>query len=163
MRRLNAVALDLPGLFRIERQRLGDARGYLSRLFCADELAEQGWNGPVAQINLTHTRARGTVRGLHFQHPPHAEMKLVSCLRGEVWDVAVDLRAGSPTFLQWRSARLSAENGHALLIPADAVHATYNETAEPAKILAILSPAVDGDGYAAVDVAAEEPWASLRP
>lgn len=122
MRRLNAVALDLPGLFRIERQRLGDARGSLSRLFCAEELAEQGWGGPIAQINHTHTRAPGTVRGLHFQHPPHAEMKLVSCLRGEVWDVALDLRASSPTFLQWRAARLSAENGHALLIPAGFAH-----------------------------------------
>lgn len=122
MRRLDAVALDLAGLFRIGRQRLGDARGSLSRLFCADELAEQGWSGPIAQINHTHTRSRGTVRGLHFQHPPHAEMKLVSCLRGEVWDVAVDLRAGSPTFLQWRAERLSAENGQALLIPAGFAH-----------------------------------------
>lgn len=122
MRRLDAVPLELPGLFRIGRHRLGDARGSLSRLFCAEELAEQGWSGPIAQINLTHTRARGTVRGLHFQHPPHAEMKLVSCLRGEVWDVAVDLRAGSPTFLQWRAERLSAENGQALLIPAGCAH-----------------------------------------
>ena len=122
MRRLQAQALDLPGLYRISRTRLGDERGHLARLFCAEELAEQGWIAPVAQINVTHTRARGTVRGLHFQHPPHAEMKLVSCLRGEVWDVAVDLRAGSPTFGRWQAQHLSAENGHAMLIPPGFAH-----------------------------------------
>ena len=82
----------LAGLKRVRRNRLGDSRGFLARLFCADELAEAGWTGPVAQVNHTRTRQRGSVRGLHFQRPPHAEMKLVHCLRGEVWDVAVDLR-----------------------------------------------------------------------
>jgi dTDP-4-dehydrorhamnose 3,5-epimerase len=95
----------------------GDSRGYLVRLFCAEELAGAGWARPVAQVNHTYTTGRGAVRGMHFQHPPHAEMKLVACIRGEVWDVAVDIRAGSPTFLQWHAERMSAENGVALLIP----------------------------------------------
>lgn len=122
MKRLAVTDLPLSGLKRVERQHLGDARGFLSRLFCADELAEAGWNGPVAQINQTLTRRCGAVRGMHFQYPPHAETKLVSCLGGAVFDVAVDLRKGSPTFLRWHAQELSAENRLALLIPAGFAH-----------------------------------------
>jgi dTDP-4-dehydrorhamnose 3,5-epimerase len=122
MNRFEIGDTPLAGLKSVQRQRLGDARGFLSRLFCADELRAAGWDAPIAQINHTHTARRGTVRGLHFQHPPHAEIKLVSCLRGEVLDVAVDLRAGSPTFLQWHAQRLSADNGCALLIPRGFAH-----------------------------------------
>ena len=87
-----------------------------------EELAQAGWTRPVAQANLTLTRTRGTVRGMHYQLPPDAEMKLVRCVRGEVWDVAVDLRHGSPTFLQWHAERLSADNMAALLIPEGCAH-----------------------------------------
>ena len=117
MTRFSIKELSLVGLKLIERKRLGDARGYLSRLFCRDELAAAGWHKPVAQINHTNTALRGTVRGMHYQTPPHAEMKVVTCIRGEVWDVAVDLRAHSPTFLQWQAQILSADNTYALLIP----------------------------------------------
>ena len=122
MSRFTVTDLPLAGLKRVQRQRLGDNRGFLARLFCADELASTGWTKPVAQINHTYTAKQGTVRGMHFQRPPHAETKLVSCIRGEVWDVAVDLRAGSPTFLHWHAERLSAENGCALLIPEGFAH-----------------------------------------
>ena len=122
MNRLICLATPLPGLMRIERHRMADARGAFSRLFCADELAEAGWTDPIAQINHSHTTHRGTVRGMHYQRPPHAEMKLVSCLQGEVWDVAVDLRHGSPTFLQWHAQPLSEDNGCALLIPPGFAH-----------------------------------------
>jgi len=115
-------ATPLAGVMRVRRQPIGDARGSLTRLFCADELAAAGWHGAIAQLNLTLTARRGTVRGLHFQRPPHAETKLVSCLRGEVFDVAVDLRRGSPTFLRWHGVRLSADNGCALLIPEGCAH-----------------------------------------
>lgn len=122
MSRLTLSALPLVGLTLVQRQRMGDARGFLSRLFCAEELLVAGWTRPVAQINHTYTARRGTVRGMHFQRAPHAEMKLVSCLRGEVWDVAVDLRLGSSTFLRWHAQRLSADNGRALLIPEGFAH-----------------------------------------
>ena len=122
MSRFAITDLPLPGLKCIERQRMGDARGYLARLFCADELRAAGWTRPVAQINHTCTATKGTVRGLHFQHPPHAEMKLVSCIRGEVFDVAVDIRRDSQTFLRWRGERLSAGNNRALLIPEGFAH-----------------------------------------
>ena len=106
----------------VERQQLGDSRGFLSRLFCAEEIAAAGWHKPIAQINQTLTQKQGTIRGIHFQRPPYAEMKLVSCLRGAVWDVVVDLRAGSPTFLQWHAEELSAANHRALLIPEVFAH-----------------------------------------
>lgn len=120
--RLEIHDTPIAGLRRIVSIRLGDARGHLARLFCAEELAQAGWTRPVAQANLTLTRTRGTVRGMHYQLPPDAEMKLVRCVRGEVWDVAVDLRHGSPTFLQWHAERLSADNMAALLIPEGCAH-----------------------------------------
>lgn len=122
MNRFTITDLPLAGLKRIQRQSLGDNRGYLTRLFCAEELASSGWMKPIAQVNHTYTAKKGTVRGMHFQHLPHAEMKLVSCIRGEVWDVAVDLRMNSPTFLHWHAERLSGENGCALLIPEGFAH-----------------------------------------
>lgn len=114
--------LPLHGLKLVERKRVGDSRGSLSRLFCAEELAAAGWVNPIAQVNHSCTAKRGTVRGLHYQLTPHSEMKLVSCLRGEVWDVAVDVRANSPTFLCWHAEHLSAINGRALLIPEGFAH-----------------------------------------
>lgn len=122
MNRLAITDLPLAGLKLVERQRLGDTRGYFSRLFCARELAICGWTKAIAQINQTQTARCGTVRGLHFQHPPHAEMKLIQCLRGSILDVAVDLRAGSATFLRWHAVMLSADNGRALLIPEGFAH-----------------------------------------
>lgn len=122
MKRFTVLDTPLAGLQLVQRQKLQDARGFLSRLFCAEELAAAGWHGPVAQINHTCTRQAGTVRGLHYQKAPHAEIKLVSCLRGAVWDVAVDLRPDSPTYLRWHAEELSADNGHALLIPQGFAH-----------------------------------------
>lgn len=122
MSRFAISDLPLVGLKRITRQRLGDQRGFLCRMFCAEELTVAGWKKQVAQINHTVTAKRGSVRGLHYQMPPHAEMKLVSCIRGEVWDVAVDLRTSSSTFLQWHAEQLSADNGHAVLIPEGFAH-----------------------------------------
>jgi dTDP-4-dehydrorhamnose 3,5-epimerase len=122
MSRFDIAALPLTGLKRITRQRLGDARGFLARVFCAEELAAVGWSRPIAQINHSNTAVCGTVRGMHYQKPPCAEAKLVSCLRGSVWDVAVDLRPGSPTFLYWHAETLSVDNGCAMLIPEGFAH-----------------------------------------
>lgn len=122
MSRFTTSATPLAGLHCVQRQRIEDERGFLSRLFCAEELASSGWHGAIAQINHTCTRRAGTVRGLHYQRPPHAEIKLVSCVRGRVWDVAVDLRPDSPTYLRWHAEELSADNGRALLIPEGFAH-----------------------------------------
>lgn len=112
----------LDGLKLVERCRMGDARGFFSRFYCADELQEAGLQDPVVQINHTATERRGTVRGMHFQKPPHAEDKIVSVLRGDILDVAVDLRRGSPTFLRWHGEHLSAQNGRSMLIPKGFAH-----------------------------------------
>ncbi len=122
MSRFTLKGLPLPGLVLVKRHPLTDERGFLSRIFCNQELAAAGWTQPVAQINHTQTARRGTVRGLHYQRAPHGETKLVSCLCGEVWDVAVDLRAESPTFLGWHAEFLSKDNGHAMLIPQGFAH-----------------------------------------
>lgn len=112
----------IPGVTGLQRHPRGDQRGYLERLFCLDELAPILTGRRIVQINHTLTTKAGTLRGLHFQHPPHAEMKLVSCLRGAVHDVAVDLRADSPTFAQHHAEVLSAENHRTLVIPEGCAH-----------------------------------------
>jgi len=138
MSRFEVSEMPLVGVMCVTRQRMGDARGFLSRLFCADELAAAGWTWPIAQINHSYTAKAGTVRGMHYQHLPHAEAKLVTCLRGRVWDVAVDLRAGSPTFLQWCAQELSAENGAALLIPPGCAHG-FQTLSEDVELLYVHS------------------------
>lgn len=106
----------------MERRPIKDQRGFFSRFFCAEEFGEAGFSKCIAQINHSHTIKKGAVRGLHFQYPPHAEAKIVSCLRGEVFDVAVDIRKGSPTFLKWHGEILSAVNQRSLLIPEGFAH-----------------------------------------
>lgn len=114
--------LPLPGLKLIKRNRAGDKRGFLQRMYCQEILAKNGILEQIAQINLTLTHLAGAVRGMHFQYPPYAETKIVSCLRGQVFDVAVDLRQGSPTFLQWFGEVLSPELNNSLLIPKGFAH-----------------------------------------
>ena len=122
MNRFTVSSLPLDGLKLLRRQRLNDSRGYLERLFCAEELAVAGWSKHVTQINRTLTVKCGAVRGMHYQKPPSAEMKLVTCICGEIWDVAIDLRADSATFLQWHAEILSADNNCTLLIPEGFAH-----------------------------------------
>ena len=115
-------ATPLAGLWRVQRLRKGDTRGFFSRFFDAASFADAGWPGKIEQINHTRTERAGTVRGMHFQREPHAEWKYVSCLAGAVFDVAVDLRAKSATYGQWFGTVLSEENGESLLIPAGFAH-----------------------------------------
>jgi dTDP-4-dehydrorhamnose 3,5-epimerase len=106
----------------IERAPVHDERGTFERLFDADKLAAAKVSMIVAQANRSVTVSRGTIRGLHFQRPPHTETKLVSCLNGRIFDVAVDLRPGSPSFLGWHAEELSESNHRSLLIPAGFAH-----------------------------------------
>lgn len=112
----------IQSLISIQRKPIGDHRGYLERIFCSEELKSLIPGKNIIQINHTLTAKRGVVRGMHFQHPPHAETKFISCLRGEVFDVAVDLRRDSPTFLCWHSEILSADNHKTLIIPEGFAH-----------------------------------------
>lgn len=119
---LNASRTALDGVLRVDADPRRDERGAFTRLFCATELAPLLGERRIVQINLSLTRQAGAVRGLHFQHPPHAEMKLVRCVRGRVWDVVVDLRRESPTFLRWHGELLSAANQRMLVIPEGCAH-----------------------------------------
>lgn len=120
--RFDIIATPIDGLRVLQHKPIGDSRGYLERLFCMDELKGLLAGRRIEQVNHTLTASRGTVRGLHFQHEPHAETKFVHCLHGEIFDVAVDLRRGSPTFLHWHAELLSAENHRALVIPEGFAH-----------------------------------------
>lgn len=100
----------------------GDPRGSFARLFCEAELAALLGARRIVQVNLSRTSEAGALRGLHYQRPPHAEMKLIRCLRGRVWDVAVDLRAGSPTLGQWHGVELSALDANMMVIPEGCAH-----------------------------------------
>lgn len=122
MSRLVLEPTGLADLYEVERVRLGDARGFFSRFFDADVFGQVGWTASVVQMNHTLTEAAGVIRGMHFQKAPHAEWKYVSCLRGEVFDVAVDLRPDSATYGAWHGAVLSADNGRSLMIPEGFAH-----------------------------------------
>ena len=160
MTRLELFPTPIAGLHRVVSRQLGDSRGYLARAFCGEELLAAGWPGPVAQANLTYTRQKGTVRGLHFQHSPHAEAKMVRCLRGEIWDVAVDLRKGSPTFLKWHAEVLSPENMSALLIPEGCAHG-FQSLTDHIEMLYLHSAAhapVSEDGLSVTDPLLSIEW-----
>jgi len=112
----------LTGVYLAESAPITDHRGALTRLFCGNDLASVLGSRRIIQINYTQTRLAGAVRGLHLQHAPHAEMKMIRCLKGRVWDVAVDLRADSATFLRWHAEELSPQNGKMMIIPEGVAH-----------------------------------------
>lgn len=120
--RFSLELLPLEGACKITRRKLGDERGFLERMFCGRELAEKLGFGAVAQINRTLTRSVGVVRGMHYQVPPSAEAKIITCLRGGILDVIVDIRKGSPTFLQHIAVPLSAGDDSALFVPRGFAH-----------------------------------------
>jgi dTDP-4-dehydrorhamnose 3,5-epimerase len=122
MARFEFSDTPIAGLKLIRRHTIADARGYLSRLYCAEEFAAAGVLLPLVQINHTLTRTTGSVRGMHYQMAPHAERKIVNCLRGQVFDVAVDLRRNSPTFLKWHGAVLTGSNLCSHFIPEGFAH-----------------------------------------
>jgi len=112
----------LPGVKLLTPARFGDARGFFSESYSRRVLADHGITLDFVQDNHSLSAQAGTVRGLHFQSPPHAQDKLVRCGRGRLFDVAVDVRRGSPTYGQWYGAELSFENGKQLLVPAGFLH-----------------------------------------
>ncbi len=113
---------SLAGCWIVEDEPILDERGSFARTFDAEEFAAHGLEPAVIQANLSYNRARGTLRGLHYQAEPHGEPKLVRCMRGAIFDVAVDLRADSPTHGRWHAEELTAANGRSLYIPAGMAH-----------------------------------------
>ena len=120
----------LPGVLLLTPKRHGDARGFFSESWNRRVMAEAGLEIDFVQDNHSFSARAGTVRGLHFQAPPHAQAKLVRCGRGRLFDVAVDIRKGSPSYGQWAGAELSFDNGHQLLIPAGFLHGFVTREAD---------------------------------
>ena len=116
------TALPLGDAWLIEPERIEDERGFFARTFSTEEFRARGLVTAIAQCSVSYNRRRGTLRGLHFQAPPHAEVKSVTCTRGAVFDVIVDLRRDSPTFKRWVSIELSAENRRVVYIPEGFAH-----------------------------------------
>jgi len=159
----------LAGVWEVDTTPHHDERGSLTRLFCAEEFASAVPRLRFVQVNHTVTRRRGTIRGMHFQRPPAAEWKLIRCLRGRVFDVAVDLRAGSPTFGRSHVVLLSADNQRQILIPPGCAHG-FQTLADDTELLyqhsAAYDPALE-DGVRHDDprlaIAWPEPAASVSP
>jgi dTDP-4-dehydrorhamnose 3,5-epimerase len=112
----------LPGAFLIDLEPHKDNRGFFARAWCQTELAQHGLEPQIAQCNISFNPTEGTLRGLHYQRQPHAEVKVVRCTRGAIWDVIVDVRPGSPTYRQWFGTELSADNRRMLYVPEDFAH-----------------------------------------
>ena len=123
---------DIAGVAVIIPEPFTDERGSFRRFFCRHELANLRPNLIIEQASHSLTQKKGCVRGMHFQHAPHAELKIITCVKGSVFDVAVDLREGSPTFLRWHGLCLSAENMKALVVPEGCAHGfqTLEENSE---------------------------------
>src|SRR4051812_22242680 len=145
--RMKLTETSIAGIWIAESSVHQDDRGAFSRLFCANEEAAVVGNRKIVQINHSQTRAVGAVRGMHYQKPPHAEMKIVRCLRGRVLDVAVDLRKGSPTFLKWAAVELTPASRLAFIIPEGCAHG-FQVLEENSELLylhtAFYTPAVEG-------------------
>ena len=114
----------ISGAYVIELERIEDERGYFARTWCWDEFLEHGLDTGFVQCNTSFSRRRGTLRGLHFQTPPHDEAKLIRCTRGRVFDVALDVRADSPTRGKWMSAELSADSEEFIYLGASPSNGT---------------------------------------
>ena len=113
---------EIKGLIVIEVEPFQDHRGKFYRVYCKNELKKIEYNKELVQINQSLTNKKGTIRGMHFQYPPKAETKIIKCLKGSIFDVVIDLRNKSPTFLKWHSENLTADNMKMLYLPEGFAH-----------------------------------------
>lgn len=157
--RFELQTCPIPGLLHLKRKPIQDDRGFFSRFYCQEEFSALGLPPPV-QINHSMSMQRGTIRGMHFQYAPHAETKIVSCLQGSIFDVAIDLRAGSPTYLQWHGLVLSAELQNSLVVPAGFAHGfqTLEDSTQILYLVSTAYSAADEDGVNPLDPAIAIDW-----
>ena len=141
------VKTKIEDLWLVEPERLLDLRGFFARTFCKEEFSSQGLATEFVQNSISVSKLKHTLRGLHFQKAPHQEIKLVSCVRGAIWDVAVDLRRSSPTYLQWVAAVLSAENGLQFYIPEGFAHGFQSLSEDAAVSYMISAPYAAGSAW----------------
>jgi len=150
----------LDGAWLIDIERRGDERGFFARTWCRQEFAARGLDTEIAQESLSLSRQHGTVRGLHFQRPPHDETKIVQCTRGAIFDAIVDLRRHSPSYLRWQGFELTAENRQALYIPKGCAHGFQSLTDDVEvfyRISTFFAPEA-ADGYRYDDAAFGIAW-----
>jgi dTDP-4-dehydrorhamnose 3,5-epimerase len=147
------------GCFVVELEKRGDDRGWFARTWCERELAAQGLESRISQVNVGVSRRAGTLRGMHYQLAPHAEVKLVRCSRGALYDVALDLRPDSPTFRQWEGYELTGDNGRMLYIPEGCAHG-YQTLADDTELMYFTSKPYAPD--AARGVRHDDPAFSIR-
>lgn len=140
---------NLPGVFTIDLEPRGDDRGFFARMFSPDEFAEHGLETQYVQFNTSFSRAKHTFRGMHYQLGESAEVKVVKVVRGELLDVVLDLRENSPTFGQWASATLSAENRTMFYIPRGCAHGFLTLT-EDVEMMYFVSNYYDSDSERSV-------------
>lgn len=131
---MKLVETPIPGTWVVEPERLGDERGWFARTFDAEVFAAHGLEPAVVQASASFNAESGTLRGMHLQAPPHGEPKLVRCVRGAIFDVAVDLRPGSPTYCRWHGVELSAENVLGLYVPTGVAHG-FQTLADDSEVL----------------------------
>lgn len=145
-------ATPLRGVYRIELEKRGDERGFFARAWCRREFEAHGLSTHLCQANISYNRRAGTLRGMHYQKPPYAENKLVRCTRGAVFDVALDLRPESPSYLKWYGVELSADNGVMLYIPEGCAHG-YQTLVDESEVFYQVTEcyAPDHEGGAAYD------------
>ena len=142
---VEVLATPIEGLQVVQRMVHHDERGSFERLFDRGWPAAAGGSGAVVQVNRSCTASEGTVRGLHFQYPPAAETRLVTCLSGAVFDVAVDLRHRSPTFLRWHGVELSAGSGTTFVVPQGFAHGFQTLTGDATLLYVHDGPYVPGE------------------
>jgi dTDP-4-dehydrorhamnose 3,5-epimerase len=138
--------LPLDGAYSVTATRHEDERGWFARSWCATELAAQGLTSVMAQSSFSYNERRGTLRGLHYQLAPHEEAKLVTCVRGAIWDVIVDLRAESPSFRRWYGEELNGETFRALYIPEGFAHGFLTLSDHTLVLYQISEPYAPGAG-----------------
>ncbi|MBN8531655.1 MAG: dTDP-4-dehydrorhamnose 3,5-epimerase [Alphaproteobacteria bacterium] len=141
---MNVHATPIAGVFILDAPMNRDERGGFQRLFCMETLKKSGVAFPVIQANLSTNAKAGTLRGVHYQDAPKPDPKIVRCLKGRMFDVAVDIRQGSPTFRQWVGIELTPEKGNALVIPGGCAHG-FVTLEDNTEILYLMGEAYAGE------------------
>jgi dTDP-4-dehydrorhamnose 3,5-epimerase len=151
---------QLCGAWLIEPEPVRDQRGFFARTFCVQEYAERGLTTRFVQHNTSYSAAKGTLRGMHFQRAPHEEVKVVSCFKGAIWDVIIDLRPASPTYRCWQGFELTAANRRQLYVPQGCAHGfqTLCEDAEVGYLISAFYAPLAADGVRYDDPAFAIDW-----
>jgi len=151
---------NLKGAYLVDLERREDERGFFARTFCVEEFSAHALETSFPQHSISGSPRRGTLRGMHFQRDPHAEIKVVRCMKGEIWDVIIDLRSDSPTFCRWQGFNLSAGNRRQLYIPKGCAHGfqTLTDDVEVGYLISELHVAQASHGVRYDDPAFQIAW-----